>query len=261
MWRIARKDIAGLGKAEAGRALHSRRREPDAEADSGQTGGDYGIAVAEGEAAVRVCAYATGVVDTLVTGKIMGREPRVTLDSVRMGRKKMFVSSAPRRSATWAGSRGRWMRRCGGRWSGFGRMAMPTSGDRDRSGERNCAAMRRDRPAGSRMEAEDVDGGSSSSNWDAAVVAICGGIGKSSGATSDRGGDSASCQPERWSQSGFAGAWISPRLKAGMVGEPREVVERRERVCAPGRRRRMEVVSNGWMSSPGRSAIGPEVWR
>ena len=39
-------------------------------------------------------AYATGVVDTLVTGKMMKREPRVTLDSVRMGRKKMFVTSA-----------------------------------------------------------------------------------------------------------------------------------------------------------------------
>jgi len=39
-------------------------------------------------------AYATGVVDTLVTGKLRGREPRVTLDAVRMGRKKMFVSSA-----------------------------------------------------------------------------------------------------------------------------------------------------------------------
>jgi dihydroflavonol-4-reductase len=39
-------------------------------------------------------AYATGVVDTLVAGKIMKREPRVTLDSVRMGRKKMFVSAA-----------------------------------------------------------------------------------------------------------------------------------------------------------------------
>ena len=39
-------------------------------------------------------AYATGMVDTLVSGAIMKREPRVTLDSVRMGRKKMFVSSA-----------------------------------------------------------------------------------------------------------------------------------------------------------------------
>jgi len=39
-------------------------------------------------------AYATGFVDTLVTGKIRQREPRVTLDSVRMGRKKMFVTSS-----------------------------------------------------------------------------------------------------------------------------------------------------------------------
>jgi len=39
-------------------------------------------------------AYATGVVDTLVTGTLRNREPRVTLDSVRMGRKKMFVTSA-----------------------------------------------------------------------------------------------------------------------------------------------------------------------
>jgi dihydroflavonol-4-reductase len=39
-------------------------------------------------------AYATGVVDTLVAGKMLKREPRVTLDSVRMGRKKMFVTSA-----------------------------------------------------------------------------------------------------------------------------------------------------------------------
>jgi dihydroflavonol-4-reductase len=39
-------------------------------------------------------ALATGVVDTLVTGKIRRREPRVTIDAVRMGRKKMFVTSA-----------------------------------------------------------------------------------------------------------------------------------------------------------------------
>ena len=39
-------------------------------------------------------ALATGVADTVVTGKILRREPRVTIDAVRMGRKKMFVSSA-----------------------------------------------------------------------------------------------------------------------------------------------------------------------
>ena len=41
-----------------------------------------------------VVALATGVVDEIVTGRIRGREPRATIDAVRMGRKKMFVSSA-----------------------------------------------------------------------------------------------------------------------------------------------------------------------
>lgn len=39
-------------------------------------------------------ALATGVVDEIVTGRIRGKEPRATIDAVRMGRKKMFVSSA-----------------------------------------------------------------------------------------------------------------------------------------------------------------------
>lgn len=39
-------------------------------------------------------ALATGVVDEIVTGRILRREPRATIDAVRMGRKKMFVSSA-----------------------------------------------------------------------------------------------------------------------------------------------------------------------
>jgi dihydroflavonol-4-reductase len=39
-----------------------------------------------------VMALATGVVDEMVTGRILGREPRATIDAVRMGRKKMFVS-------------------------------------------------------------------------------------------------------------------------------------------------------------------------
>src|SRR5205814_4525257 len=41
-----------------------------------------------------VMALATGLVDEIVTGRIRGREPRATIDAVRMGRKKMFVSSA-----------------------------------------------------------------------------------------------------------------------------------------------------------------------
>ncbi|PYV58496.1 MAG: dihydroflavonol 4-reductase [Acidobacteria bacterium] len=39
-----------------------------------------------------VVALATGVVDEMVTGRIRGKEPRATIDAVRMGRKKMFVS-------------------------------------------------------------------------------------------------------------------------------------------------------------------------
>ncbi|HKW18968.1 MAG TPA: hopanoid-associated sugar epimerase [Terriglobales bacterium] len=41
-----------------------------------------------------VLALATGVVDEVFTGRIRGQEPRATIDTVRMGRKKMFVTSA-----------------------------------------------------------------------------------------------------------------------------------------------------------------------
>ena len=41
-----------------------------------------------------VVALATGVVDELFTGYIRKREPRATIDAVRMGRKKMFGTSA-----------------------------------------------------------------------------------------------------------------------------------------------------------------------
>ena len=39
-------------------------------------------------------ALAAGVVDETVTGRILGKEPRATIDAVRMGRKKMFITSA-----------------------------------------------------------------------------------------------------------------------------------------------------------------------
>jgi dihydroflavonol-4-reductase len=38
-------------------------------------------------------AFATGVVDEVITGRLLKREPRATIDTVRMGRKKMFASS------------------------------------------------------------------------------------------------------------------------------------------------------------------------
>ncbi|MGA7633419.1 MAG: hopanoid-associated sugar epimerase [Terriglobales bacterium] len=41
-----------------------------------------------------VFAFATGVVDEMITGRLLGRVPRATIDAVRMGRKMMFVSSA-----------------------------------------------------------------------------------------------------------------------------------------------------------------------
>ncbi len=49
-------------------------------------------------------ALATGVVDEMFTGHILKREPRATIDAVRMGRKKMFVSSAKAaRELGWEG--------------------------------------------------------------------------------------------------------------------------------------------------------------
>ena len=39
-------------------------------------------------------AFGFAVVDEFITGKIRGKEPRATVDAVRMGRKKMFASSA-----------------------------------------------------------------------------------------------------------------------------------------------------------------------
>jgi dihydroflavonol-4-reductase len=41
-----------------------------------------------------IFAFATGVVDEMVTGRLLRREPRATIDAVRMGRKMMFVNSA-----------------------------------------------------------------------------------------------------------------------------------------------------------------------
>ena len=39
-------------------------------------------------------ALATGVVDEAISGRLFGREPRATVDTVRMGKKKMFACSA-----------------------------------------------------------------------------------------------------------------------------------------------------------------------
>jgi dihydroflavonol-4-reductase len=74
-----------------------------------------------------VLALATGVVDEVVTGRILGREPRATIDAVRMGRRCLCRVRKP--SVSWDGRRFRWMVRCGGPRSGFRRMGMPTRPD------------------------------------------------------------------------------------------------------------------------------------
>lgn len=49
-----------------------------------------------------VFALATAVVDEMVTGRLLGREPRATMDAVRMGRKMMFVTcSKAERELGW----------------------------------------------------------------------------------------------------------------------------------------------------------------
>ena len=40
-----------------------------------------------------VFAFAAGVVDEAITGRLLKREPRATVDTVRMGKKKMYASS------------------------------------------------------------------------------------------------------------------------------------------------------------------------
>jgi dihydroflavonol-4-reductase len=40
-----------------------------------------------------IFAYAAGIADEIVTGRLRGREPRATIDTARMGAKKMFASS------------------------------------------------------------------------------------------------------------------------------------------------------------------------
>ena len=49
-----------------------------------------------------VVALAAGLVDEVVTGRVLRREPRATIEAVRMSRKKMFVTSAKaERELSW----------------------------------------------------------------------------------------------------------------------------------------------------------------
>ena len=89
----ARGHVAALEKGRSSERYILGGENLTLEADSRQAGGDYGITFPK----IRVpyvVALATGVVDEMFTGHILGREPRATIDAVRMGRKKMFVTSA-----------------------------------------------------------------------------------------------------------------------------------------------------------------------
>jgi dihydroflavonol-4-reductase len=49
-----------------------------------------------------VFAFVAGVVDEAITGRLLHREPRATVDTVRMGKKKMFASSSKaQRELSW----------------------------------------------------------------------------------------------------------------------------------------------------------------
>ncbi len=41
-----------------------------------------------------IFAFATGIIDETITGRMLNKEPRATVDAVRMGKKMMFASSA-----------------------------------------------------------------------------------------------------------------------------------------------------------------------
>ena len=40
-----------------------------------------------------IFAFATGVIDEAITGRMLNKEPRATVDTVRMGKKMMFATS------------------------------------------------------------------------------------------------------------------------------------------------------------------------
>ena len=41
-----------------------------------------------------IFAFATGIIDETITGRMLNKEPRATVDAVRMGKKMMFATSA-----------------------------------------------------------------------------------------------------------------------------------------------------------------------
>ena len=80
-------------KEEVGRAIHSGRRESTLKQILDQLGDITGLPSPKIKLPY-LFAFAAGVVDEAITGRLLKREPRATVDTVRMGKKKMFASSA-----------------------------------------------------------------------------------------------------------------------------------------------------------------------
>ena len=183
-----------------------------------------------------VMALATGVVDEVFTGRILGREPRATIDAVRMGRKKMFVSSAKaerelgwkivpvegalRRAVEWFQSNGyvfEWQQRLRERdWPRI---------TESRLWRRWKEKLHRSFEAGI-YQSGNMTAASSGSLKTTGVVLVCGGIG---GESARRATEAviALYQPDQCASVGLAGA-LDPKLKVGMIFSPRWVVDARD---------------------------------
>ena len=95
--RRRRGPSAGRRARARRRALHSGRRESDAEAGAWLARSRFGAAGAAYALAACRWPLAAGYADAAISG-LLGREPRIPLEGVRMARHSMFVS-AEKRSA------------------------------------------------------------------------------------------------------------------------------------------------------------------
>ena len=90
---VARTHVAALDSRHARPPLHPRRRKPHPQADPRQDVRHHRHPFAHSEDSLRRRRHLR-LLRGNITGRIRGKEPRATLEEVRMGRKKMFASSA-----------------------------------------------------------------------------------------------------------------------------------------------------------------------
>ena len=103
MTEVARTHAEALTRGSPAGA-NPRRGKPDPEADVRPAVRPHRNSLAQGADSFGVAA-AYAFFEERITGRLLGGEPRATLDQVRMGRKKMFATSA-RAEPNW-GFRGR----------------------------------------------------------------------------------------------------------------------------------------------------------